>query len=138
MAVEITAFWTTSSDAPLTSPSNTPTIRIRRLSDNALVVTDAAMTEVGDGLYSYSFDLDTDLDYVARADGDPTAASQVPAARRYLAAGFSGLDEKARIDITNRMDINVAETVATVYKDDKTTVDHTFTLTPSPSTRSPD
>ena len=45
------------------------TIRIRIVSTNALTVTDAAMTEVGDGLYKYSFaGYDPDVEYAIRCD----------------------------------------------------------------------
>jgi len=50
-----------------------PTIRIRDLSDNSLVVTDAAMSEVGDGYYKYNFSgYDKDKDYAIRCDGGAT------------------------------------------------------------------
>ena len=50
-----------------------PTIRIRDLSDNALVVTDDAMTEVGDGMYKYDFaTYDNTIDYAIRCDGTAT------------------------------------------------------------------
>ena len=52
------------------------TIRIRRLDTDALVVTDSAMTEVGDGLYRFNFDsgagFDPELDYAFRMDGTVT------------------------------------------------------------------
>ena len=48
----ITAFFT-SSGVPITGLS--PTIRIRDVSDNSLLVTDAAMSEIGDGNYKYNF-----------------------------------------------------------------------------------
>lgn len=48
----------------------TPTIRIRRVSTGALLVTDAAMTEVGDGFYRYTFSTyDPSIDYAIRCDG---------------------------------------------------------------------
>jgi len=53
-----------------------PTIRIRELATNTLVVTDAAMTEVGDGMYSYDFTTyDNDVDYGIRCDGTATLAN---------------------------------------------------------------
>ena len=49
------------------------TIRVRDLSNNSLVVTDAAMTEVGDGFYSYNFvGYVPAKEYVIRADGGAT------------------------------------------------------------------
>ena len=48
----------------------TPTIRIRDLSDNSLVITDAVMSEVGDGEYKYYFTAyDSTVDYAIRSDG---------------------------------------------------------------------
>lgn len=88
--INVTAYWESAAGTPLTSPANVPTIRIRRLDTNALVITDVAMTEVGDGNYKYIFDPAVDgIEYVARADGDPTAAGQVPASVRYQAGSFS-------------------------------------------------
>lgn len=48
----------------------TPTIRIRDVVTNALLVTDALMSEVGDGHYKYDFiTYDKDKDYSIRCDG---------------------------------------------------------------------
>ena len=61
-----------------------PTIRIRDLSDNSLVVTDAAMTEVGDGHYQYDFTTyDKDTDYAVRCDG----GMSLTGVERYTYAG---------------------------------------------------
>ena len=89
---EIVASWLTPGNAPLVSPANTPTIRIRRLDTDALVVTDDAMSEVGDGSYQYTFATDPTLEYSIRADGDPTAAGQVSAETRYVFGSLSGID----------------------------------------------
>jgi len=68
----------TSLGVPVTGLS--PTIRIRDLSTNTLVVTDAAMTEVGDGFYKYDFTTyDATKQYVIRTDGGAT----LPAGERY-------------------------------------------------------
>lgn len=67
MTKKILTFFT-DSGTPQTGLS--PIIRIRDLSDNSLVVTDASMTEVGDGYYSYDFtDYDEDEGYSIRCDG---------------------------------------------------------------------
>ena len=73
----------TNQNVPLESPSNLPTIRIRRLDTGALVVTDDAMTEIGDGCYVYVFTESNLLEYSIRVDGDPTAADQVTSEERY-------------------------------------------------------
>jgi hypothetical protein len=65
----ISSFFTRNS-APITGL--TPTIRIWQLDPGGdfLVVTDAAMTETGDGFYKYDFTtFDVDEDYVFRTDG---------------------------------------------------------------------
>jgi len=68
--------------APATGLS--PTIRIRDLSDNSLVVTDAAMSEVGDGWYKYDFTgYSTAKDYAIRSDGTSTLSGS----ERYQYAG---------------------------------------------------
>ena len=54
----------------------TPTLRVRKLSDNSLVVTDANMSEVGDGFYQYDFTTYTSLeDYTIRSDGGITLSN---------------------------------------------------------------
>lgn len=48
----------------------TPTIRIRDLSDDSLVVNDESMSETGDGHYKYNFSTyDANKDYAIRCDG---------------------------------------------------------------------
>lgn len=80
--VDITAAWETAPGVPLTG-GTAPTIRIRRLDTQALVVTDDPMVEVGEGMFTYSFDPPVKgIKYSAVADGDPLAASQVPAVVR--------------------------------------------------------
>lgn len=86
----------TNNGVPLTSPANAPTIRIRRTDTQALVVTDDAMTEQGDGCFSYDFTPTDGLDYSIRADGDPTASGQTTQAERYAFGSLSGGTE-ARI-----------------------------------------
>jgi len=83
----------TNNGVPVTTPANTPTIRIRRQDTQALVVTDAAMTEQGDGLFTYDFSEDPTLEYVFRCDGDPTAAGQTTVYERYVSGSFSGITE---------------------------------------------
>jgi hypothetical protein len=78
------AYWEASIGVPLVGPANVPTIRIRRSDTGALVVTDAAMTEVGDGNFQFRYTPAVEgIEYVARADGDPTAVTQVPPGIRY-------------------------------------------------------
>jgi len=63
----ITAFFT-NNGVPATGLI--PTIKIRKLSDNSLVVTDAVMVEVGDGIYKYNFTgYNASIDYAVRCDG---------------------------------------------------------------------
>jgi len=80
----------TDSGVPKTGLS--PTIRIRDLSDDTLVVTDAAMTEVGDGCYKYDFAAyDSTKDYSIRCDGTATLSN----IDRYAFAGseWNGIDD---------------------------------------------
>jgi len=77
----ITAFFT-SSGVPITGLS--PTIRIRDVSDNSLLVTDAAMSEIGDGNYKYNFiTYDLHKDYAIRCDG----GALLPDSERYTYGG---------------------------------------------------
>jgi hypothetical protein len=63
----ITAFFT-NSGVPTSGLS--AIIRIRDLFDNSLVITDAAMSDVGDGHYKYDYTLyDSTKDYAIRCDG---------------------------------------------------------------------
>lgn len=78
---------------PLTSPAAAPTIRIRRQDTGALVVSGLAMTEVGDGIFSYSFTELPGVDYSFRCDGDPGASGQTTAQERYSVGGFTGLED---------------------------------------------
>ncbi len=67
MNVELVAFFT-DAGVPAAAMSPTPTIRIRRISDQTLVVTDALMTNIGDGFYNYQFtDFDPGEEYAVRA-----------------------------------------------------------------------
>ena len=77
------------------------TVRIRDLSDNSLVITDANMTGVGDGWYKYSFtSYDSTKDYVARAYG---GTGTQPAGEKYAPITFptSGLNNISVDDILN-------------------------------------
>jgi len=77
----------TSSGVPATGLS--ATVRIRDVSDGSLVITDAAMTETGDGFYKYDFSTyDSSLDYAIRCDGGIT----LPDAERYVYAGNEYVD----------------------------------------------
>jgi len=79
--MNIIAFFT-ESGIPRTALS--PTIRIRTVADNALVVTDAAMSEVGDGFYKYDFAQYTgSVDYAIRCDG----TNALTGSERYTFAG---------------------------------------------------
>lgn len=82
MTKKISTFFT-DGGAPKTGLS--PTIRIRNLSTGSLVVTDAAMTESGDGFYYYDFtSYDEELEYSIRCDGTATITNS---AERYTYAG---------------------------------------------------
>ena len=79
--MNILAFFTNNGSPAL---GLSPTIRIRNVSTNALLVTDASMSEVGDGHYKYDFTTyDKDTDYSIRCDGGVL----LPASERYTYAG---------------------------------------------------
>ena len=70
MTIILKAFFT-QSGVPKTGL--TPTIWIYDLTDSAVDINDSAMTEVGKGLYSYSFAaFDQHHEYVYRVDGTST------------------------------------------------------------------
>lgn len=94
----ISAFFT-NNGTPIAAPGNVPTIRIRRQDTQALVVTDLAMTEMGDGLFAYDFAEDPTLEYTFRCDGDPTVVGQVTVQERFVAGSFSGPAEQQQEQI---------------------------------------
>ena len=128
MDIVFTAYWESAAGVPLVSPANTPTIRIRRLDTDALVVTDLAMTEIGDGMFKYIYSTPVEgVRFAARGDGDPTAASQVPAAGRFVtvsADNFAGevwqnegLDPANPKTVTRNSDTDLDEDVDQIHKD---------------------
>ncbi len=84
-------FLATDEASPVFYLPDSPTVRIRRLSDNTLVVTDGQMTVVGDGLYSYEFDPAATLEYSWIVDADPEDADQVTPGERYHFGVISGV-----------------------------------------------
>ncbi len=121
----------TNTGTPATGLS--PTIRIRDLSDNSLVVTDAAMTEVGDGWYKYDFTTyDNEKDYAIRCDGTATLSGS----DRYAFVGSAevNMDDKVttiRQVLTGKWEIVGNQLL--MYDDDDTTVLYTFDLSRSGS-----
>lgn len=88
MTKKITTFFT-NSGTPQTGLS--ATIRIWDLSNNTLIITDAAMTEVAGGFYSYNFTTYDELkSYAIRCDG---SASITAAGERYTYAGNESYEE---------------------------------------------
>lgn len=133
------AYWESTIGVPLVTPANTPTIRIRRSDTDALVVTDAAMTEVGDGNFKFRYTTPVEgIEFVARADGDPTAAGQVPAGIRYQSGcgdNFAaevwqneGLDPSNPKSVTVNSATDMDEDVDQIHKD-SVTVGNTSTQT---------
>lgn len=131
----------TNSGVPLVSPATAPTIRIRRLDTDALVVTDDAMTEVGDGSYRYSFTTAGLLEYSVRTNGDPIASGQTTLSERYQNAVIGD-------DIVRKVFINRAETIENAgptppagsqtinfYDDDQSTVIESITISTDGNTR---
>ena len=79
--MKILAFFT-NNNVPETGLN--PTVRVRDLSDDSLVITDETMIESGDGHYQYDFTTyDATKDYAIRCDGGGT----LPAADRYKYSG---------------------------------------------------
>ncbi len=69
-ALQIAAFFTERGE-PKTGLI--PTIRIRKIIDGSLLISDESMTELGDGFYKYAFaGYDGNTDYAIRADGGAT------------------------------------------------------------------
>ena len=117
----INAFFTDKGD-PKTGLS--PTIRIRDLADNSLVVTDEALTEVGDGFYKFLFtSYDETKNYVFRADRTSTLVG----ADRYV----FGSNENNEVTQVRKIQTNKWEIVNTQwieFDDDGTTALRTYDL----------
>jgi hypothetical protein len=89
--LQVLAFFT---DAGVPKTGLVPTVRIRDISDNTLVITDSTSSEVGDGWYKYDFiAYDSDKEYAIRFDGGPTLSDS----DRYT----SGTNDSFADDITN-------------------------------------
>jgi hypothetical protein len=82
----------TNNSVPVTG-GTVPTIRVRRLDTNALVETDSALTEVGDGIYSFSLTTASTLEYSFRVDLDPGGAGQTTASERFQFGSVSGIQD---------------------------------------------
>ncbi len=79
--MNILAFFT---DGGIPKLGLAPTIRIRNVATKVLIVSDATMTEIGDGFYAYNFvGFDPTIDYSIRCDG----GGGLPSFERYKFAG---------------------------------------------------
>jgi hypothetical protein len=120
----ITAYFS-SSGTPATSLS--PTIRIRLVSTGALVVTDDAMTEVGDGWYKYVYtSFVPGIDYTIQCDGTSTLSGY----DRYVVASTAGETDLIRKILMNKMNLSDGSSNNWVlYDDDGSTPLLTFSIT---------
>lgn len=105
----------------------TPTIRIRKLSDGSLVVTDGSMTEVGDGWYKYVFaGYVIGTEYAIRCDG----GSSLSDTDRYICGSNSGETDTTRKILMNRLELRDGSSGNWVlYDDDDSTAMLTFNVT---------
>ncbi len=101
-----------------------PTIRIRNLADNSLVITDAAMTEVGDGFYKYLFtSYDEIKNYSFRSDG----TSNLDDHERYVfGTNENNESTQSRMILANKLEIKNNQLI--IYDDDGVTVARTYNL----------
>lgn len=81
----------TAAGVPLVAPTDLPTIEIRRIDTQALVVTGSNMVEVGDGCFSFTFAPVATLEYSIRADGDPLVNGQLATSERFKFGSLSGI-----------------------------------------------
>jgi len=89
--LQVLAFFT---DTGVPKTGLTPTVRIRDISDNTLIITDSTSSEVGDGWYKYDFvAYDSTKEYAIRFDGGPTLSDT----DRYT----SGTNDSFAEDITD-------------------------------------
>ena len=141
----ITAFFT-NQDIP--EEGLTPTIRVRRVSDGLLVVTDDDMDEIGDGWYRYDFvAYNSKINYVIRCDGGDT----LPNSDRYMGSGsnddwgqmFDGnITARETMELlrkieTNRAVITPDDTYTTIFDDDGVTPLQSFEISGECRVRTP-
>ncbi len=93
---ELTAFYKTPAGAPLIAPTDAPEIQVIRIDTQAVVQAFTAMTDQGDGNWSFNFTPVLTLKYSFTTDGDPNVTGQVSTSNRYQGGSFDGL-----IDIDN-------------------------------------
>ncbi|MCP4878344.1 MAG: hypothetical protein GY896_23060 [Gammaproteobacteria bacterium] len=117
---EIVAFFKLASGAPLVAPVDLPEVTVRRIDTQAIVAGPSAMTEIGEGLFSFLFSPSPTLEYTISADGDPNVTSQVPAVERYKGGAISGTNEaqlaRLDVDVSSRAtpaDVSASEAVIT-------------------------
>jgi hypothetical protein len=137
MSQQIVAHFT-KNGVPVVSPANAPTIRIRRIDTGALVVTDAAMTELGDGSFAYTFTPTDLLEYSIRADGDPTASGQTTVQERY-AYGSLGTDIVRKVLLNKAVTTPDSPTPGAkrvdFFDDDQSTIIESITISADGNTR---
>ena len=85
---ELTAGITQPDGTPLVAPADAPEIQIRRTDTQAIVQAFTAMTEIGDGNFSFTFAPLSTLEYTFTVDADPNATGQ--AAPRYFFGAIGG------------------------------------------------
>jgi len=103
---ELTAF-VTNAGVPLVAPVTAPTIEVRRNDTQAIVQAAIAMTDQGNGLWTFTFAIAvTTVDYTFQVDADPLAAGQVTSRERFLGGSFGGdvdlIDSRIDADISSR------------------------------------
>ena len=117
----ITAFFT---DKGTPKAGLSPTIRIREVDSTNLVVTDEAMTSVGDGFYKFNFtSYDEEKVYTFRADGTSTLTGS----DRYV----FGSNENNEVTQVRKIATNRWQIVSTQwieYDDDGVTALRTYDL----------
>jgi hypothetical protein len=103
----LTVFFTESS-IPKTGLS--PTVKIRDVSDNSVVVNGGALTEVGDGWYKYDFTtFDDTKNYTILFDG----GAALPNSERYAASGSTGLTQSNVASAVWDEDLSTHDTLGT-------------------------
>jgi hypothetical protein len=98
MATVTTAFFS-APDVLLTAPATLPTCSVRR-TDTGAVVSSGNMSNLGGGLYSFTFATVDGLEYAAICDGDPIVAGQTFLGARYRDGAISGTTtERVEVDV---------------------------------------
>ena len=106
---ELQVHYKTPAGANLVAPVDAPEIQVRRIDTQAIVQAFTAMTEIGEGAFSFTFAIPaTGTDYSFVTDGDPNVTGQVSAFERFKKGSLAGLADANEAAINTNLDAAVS------------------------------